>query len=77
MRAFIVNKFLFGDACELTDDTPLLEHHIMDSTGVVEMVNFLEETFGILIEDTEVIPENLNSFDRIARFVEKKKSGSA
>jgi len=72
VRSFIVESLLFGDGDRLEDDTRFLEEGIVDSTGVLELVLFLEETFGIRVEDTEVIPENLDSLNRIERFLEGK-----
>ena len=56
----------------LKDDVSLLEEGIMDSTGVLDLVMFIEETFGIQVKDEELIPENLDSVDRLVAFVEKK-----
>jgi acyl carrier protein len=72
IRSFIVETFLFGDDKELTETTPLLEKHIVDSTGVLEIVSFLEQRFAIRVEDAELIPENLNSIMNIANFIKKK-----
>ena len=72
VRSFIVDNLLFGDGEHLEGDTPFLEEGIVDSTGVLELVLFLEETFDIRVEDTEVIPENLDSLDRIDGFLESK-----
>ena len=77
VKSFIINKFFFGDAGQLSDETPLLEKHIVDSTGVLEIVAFLEEAYGIRVEDEELVPENLNSIESISRFVENKRSVSA
>ena len=49
-----------------------MEHHIIDSTGFLELVSYLEETFGIRVEDEEMIPENLDSLDALARYVGQK-----
>ena len=77
VKSFIVDKFLFGTAGRLSDDTPLLEQHIVDSTGVLEIVTFLEEKYGIRVEDEELVPENLNSIESISRFAENKRAVSA
>jgi acyl carrier protein len=74
IRLYIVNTFLFGDGARLSDDTPLLETHIVDSTGVLEIVSFLEERFGIRVHDQELVPENLNTINNIARFLELKRA---
>ena len=73
MRDFIVDNFLFGqDGADLTDEASLLEHGIIDSTGVLELVSFLEEGYQLKIDDEELIPENLDSIGNLARFVRRK-----
>ncbi len=72
IRLFIVEKFLFGDGKELSDSTPLLENHIVDSTGILEIVSFLEGNFKIRVEDDELTPENFNSIKRIAEYLNRK-----
>jgi acyl carrier protein len=74
IRSFIVETFLFGDGARLSDTTPLLDSHIIDSTGVLEIVAFLEQRFGIRVEDKELVPENLNSISSIATFLDRKNS---
>jgi acyl carrier protein len=72
VKAYIVENFLFGDERRIGPDTDFLENGILDSTGVLELVGFLEEKFGIRVEDDEVVPDNLNSLEKIARFISKK-----
>ena len=74
VKAFIVENFLFGDDTSLKDDTSFLEEHIIDSTGMLEVITFLEETFGIKINDDELLPENLDSLDNIDAFLKRKQS---
>ncbi len=74
VRQYILENFLMGDAgVKLTDDQSFLDHHIIDSTGFIELVTFLETTYGIQIKDDEMIPENLDSLDNIAHFIGSKK----
>jgi len=75
IRSFVIETFLFGDAERLTDTTPLLESHIVDSTGILEIVMFLEDRYGIRIDDNELTPDNLNSIERIASMLKKKGVG--
>jgi len=75
IRSFVIETFLFGNPERLTDTTPLLESHIVDSTGILEIVMFLEDRYGIRIEDNELTPDNLNSIERIASFLKKKGVG--
>lgn len=72
IREFIIENFLFGNADGLKDDTSFLEEGIIDSTGVLELVTFLEETFSIQVDDEELIPENLDSIDNVSSFLERK-----
>ena len=73
VRRFIGENFLFrddGDA--ITHDASLLDAGIIDSTGVLELVSFLETTFGIEVQDDEMLPENLDSIRAITSYVSRK-----
>ncbi len=73
VRAFIVtNFFLDLSEIELEDGTSFLETGIIDSTGIMEVVTYIQEEFGIEIEDREILPENLDSLRLIGRFVSGK-----
>ena len=74
IRDFIIENFLFGNANGLKDDTSFLEEGIIDSTGVLELVTFLEENFAIQVEDEELIPENLDSIDNVTGYLERKRA---
>lgn len=75
LRRFIKDSFLIGqDSESLAGDASFLEHGIIDSTGVLELVNFLEQQYGIKVEDHELVPENLDSIDQLVRFVNAKLS---
>ena len=77
VREFVVENFLFGDGEALRDDTSFMEDGIIDSTGILELVFFLEETFGFSVEDDELVPENMDSLQNIARFVDRKMNASS
>jgi len=81
IRQFVVENFLFGQSDkQLTDDQSFLESGIIDSTGVLELIGFLESRFGISIADDELVPANLDSIGRVANFVDSKlktKAGAA
>lgn len=77
ITAFIRENFCFDDAARLQSDTSLLDSGIVDSTGVLEIIGFLERELGIRVEDEETTPENLDSIARICAFVERKRSGTA
>ena len=72
IRNFIIDQFLFGDESQLSDDVSFLESGIIDSTGILELVTFLEETYSIKVEDTEMLPENFDSVNNVAEFIERK-----
>jgi acyl carrier protein len=74
IRAFIVDNFLFGDGSHLKDDTSFLEERIIDSTGILQIISFLEEEFAITIDDDEILPEHLDSLSNITIFLNKKVS---
>ncbi len=71
-RDFITTNFYVADPGSLADDASLLDQGIIDSTGVLEVIGFIEDTFGIKVEDDEMLPENLDSIERIAGFVARK-----
>jgi acyl carrier protein len=75
IRAFIIENFLFGNDEGLMEETSFLEEGIIDSTGVLELVTFLEEDFGIAVDDEELIPENLDSIKNVTNYLEKKING--
>jgi acyl carrier protein len=72
IREFIVENFLFGKDDGLVDDASFLDEGIIDSTGILELVNFLEEEFSISVEDDELVPENLDSINNVVAFLGKK-----
>ena len=70
---FITNNFLFDDAqASLNEKESLLETGVIDSTGVLELIAFIEETYGIKVEDEEIIPENLDTILDITYFIKQK-----
>jgi acyl carrier protein len=73
IRDFVTANFYVADPQLLEDRTSLLDHGIIDSTGVLEVIMFIETTFGVSVEDIEMVPENLDSIEHIARFVSRKK----
>ena len=73
VRQFITTNFYVADPAALADDASLLDAGIVDSTGVLEVVTFLESDFGVTVEDAEIVPENVDSITRIASYVTRKK----
>ncbi len=73
IRQHIVDNFLYtGDGSALGDDQSLLESGIVDSTGVLELVFFVEETFAIKVKDDELVPRNFDSIAKLAAYVRAK-----
>ena len=72
VKSFVVETFLFGDDTRIGPESDFLENGILDSTGVLELVGFLEEKFGIRVEDEELVPDNMNSLEKIALYISKK-----
>jgi len=77
IKEFIVENFMMGmNPEELTASSSLLELGIIDSTGVLELVQFLEEKYGIQVEDADLTPDNLDSLDNLVGYLNRKKSVS-
>lgn len=75
VREYIAENFLFSsDTAELPSDGSFLDMGIIDSTGVLEIIFFIEEEFGIKVQDHEMLPENLDSVNNIVRFVEARQN---
>ncbi len=77
VREFIAENFLFRADAELDDDQSLLESGVIDSTGVLEVIAFLEQTFGISIADEDIVPENLDSINNMTRYLASKLPAAA
>lgn len=77
VRTFVVSNFLLGDDNGFADDASFLELGIIDSTGVLELVAFLQQEFGIRVEDQELTPDNLDSVSSVVSFVERKLSAAS
>jgi acyl carrier protein len=72
---FIVANYLFGDATRIPrDDDSFVEEGIIDSTGILELIEFLESHFGVEVSESETVPENLGSIANLTRFVMSKRS---
>ncbi len=76
VRRYIEENFLFGAGARApADDASLIDHQLIDSTGFLELVAFLEQAFSIEVGDEEMTPENLDSLDALAAYVERKRAG--
>lgn len=75
VRQFVIANFLFGDPTTVCGpEESFLETGIIDSTGVLELVGFLEQTYSLKVEDQELVPDNLDSLRKVAAFVQRKLS---
>lgn len=75
LRRYIEDNFIMGAAgVTLADGDSFLEHHVLDSTGFLELIGHLEETYGIKVLDDEMVPENLDSLASIAEYLARKRS---
>lgn len=74
VRRFIEENFLMGGDATFGDRDSLMKHHVLDSTGFLELVSFLETAFDIHVEDLEMVPENLDSLHAIEAYVARKRA---
>ena len=73
VRAYILENFLFGDSSRAFDDSDsLMGNGIIDSTGMLELVTHLQETYGITVEDEEIMPDNLDSVTNLTAYILRK-----
>ena len=75
---YVAESFLFSDnGYPLPEDASFLEEGVVDSTGVLELVMFVEETFSITVEDEEIVPENFDSVTQLAAYIRRKTNSPA
>jgi acyl carrier protein len=72
LRSFVTDNFPFGEVDGLSNDDSLTDRGIIDSTGVLELVAFLERAYGISVQDRELIPANLDSINGLVKYLEQK-----
>jgi acyl carrier protein len=78
VREYITQNILLGQqVAGFTDDASFLKLGILDSTAVLEVIGFIEETFGVQVGEADMVPENLDSLDAIDAFVQRKKRPGA
>ncbi len=77
VRQFVAENFYVTDPSDLGDDVSLINSGLVDSTGMLEVISFLETEFGIRVAEQETVPANLETIGRIAAFVERKRGGKA
>jgi acyl carrier protein len=72
IRQFVGESFLFGQPVDISDDDSFLESGIIDSTGVLELITFIEDAFGIRVQDSDLVPDNLDSIEKLTRYVQRQ-----
>ena len=77
IRHFVKTRFGIPDTFALQNDASFLDSGVVDSTGILELISFLQERYAIKIADAEVVPENFDSIDRVVGFVSEKKAAGA
>jgi acyl carrier protein len=74
IRQYLAENFLFSsNGFDLDDDASLLEEGIVDSTGVLELVLFVEETANVEVADDEIVPDNFDTVNNLAAYIERKR----
>lgn len=74
VRKFLLDNFVMGGNVAIADDTSFMKGHILDSTGFIELILFIEESFGVKVDDAEMLPENFDSLLNIEGYVERKRT---
>lgn len=75
-RKFLLDNFAMGGGVEIGDETSFMDEHLLDSTGFIELITFVEETFGVTVKDEEMLPENFDSLSNIAAYVARKREAA-
>jgi acyl carrier protein len=73
IKNFVVENFLFGEDKGLTYNSSFIKEGIVDSTGIMQLVSFIQDQYRIAIEDEELVPENLDSIEKVSAFIESKR----
>jgi acyl carrier protein len=72
LRNFVTETFLFGDGADLRDDDSFIEKGIIDSTGILQVVDFVEQEFGFQVREEDLLPENLDSINQLTAFIQRE-----
>jgi acyl carrier protein len=73
VRQFLLDNFVMGGKVTIAEDTSFMKGHILDSTGFIELITFVEDTYGVKVEDEEMIPSNFDSLNNIEGYVGRKR----
>lgn len=74
VRKFLLDNFVMGGNVTIADDTSFMKTHILDSTGFIELILFIEESFDVKVDDAEMLPENFDSLLNIEGYVDRKRA---
>ncbi|MFB3916890.1 MAG: acyl carrier protein [Terriglobales bacterium] len=74
LRLFITENFLYGQKVQFSDDDSFIEHGLIDSTGILELVSFIEQEYGITVGEDDLVPDNLDSINRLTTFIARKQT---
>lgn len=74
IKNFIIDNFLFGESNHFDENTDFFQKGILDSTGIIELVSFIEQSYNISVNDEELITENFSSLNRITNYIQSKVS---
>lgn len=77
VRAFLQQNFMLDEAATLPEEASFMEAHVLDSTGFIELIGFIEERFGVSVLDEEMLPENFDSLRNIEAYVRGKRGAVA
>src|SRR5438093_5676107 len=77
IREFLTNNFIFDPSVHLDLQDSFMENGVVDSTGILEIIMWVESTFGVHVEDNEVLPENFDSIASLIGYVERKRGGDS
>jgi acyl carrier protein len=77
VRKFLLDNFVMGGDVKIADDTSFMEQHILDSTGFIELITYIEDEFDVKVGDEEMVPENFDSLRNIRAYLERKRSAKA
>jgi acyl carrier protein len=76
IRGFVLERFPLARKQRFTDETPLLDTGLLDSLGILDVVGFVEQKYGILLTDEELVPENFQTIEHLAAFLAKKQGAT-
>jgi acyl carrier protein len=77
VRRFLLDTIVMAGDVEIDDETSFMDDHILDSTGFIELISFVEETFGVTVDDAEMLPENFDSLRNIEDYLARKRAARA